>query len=630
MIYNKCFIIDFDSTFIKVETLDVLCEIALIYSKEKAGTVKKIKEITDLGMTGELSFRDSLEQRIHLLKANKTHVYQTIEKLKLEVSESFKRNKGFLKKYSDQIYIISNGFKEIIEPVITNYGLKARNVYANDFTFDHNGCIDGFDRDNVLSQDGGKTKLVESLNFQGEVYVIGDGYNDYQIKAAGMADKFYAFTENVKRKIIVEKADHEIPNLDEFLYQLNLNMAISYPKNRINVLLLEGIHSRAEELMRQEGYNVEVYPASLSEEELCQKIKGVSIIGIRSKTEITAKVLQYANRLIAVGTFSIGTNQIDSEACLKKGVCIYNAPYSNTRSVVELVIGEIIMLMRNLPDKIAGMHQGRWAKSANNSFEIRGKKLGIIGYGNIGSQLSALAENMGMEVYYYDIVERLTLGNAKKCATLEEMLPIIDVLSIHVDGRVSNKGFFTKKHFDLMKNGSYLLNLSRGSVVDLKYLKENIEKGKILGAGVDVFPEEPKSNNDEFMSEIRGLNNVILTPHIGGSTLEAQRNIADFVPNRIIEYVNTGTTTNSVNFPEIQLPHQENAHRLIHLHENVPGILAKMNNIFSKHNINITGQYLKTNEMVGYAITDIDKEYNKDVITDLKNIEYTIKFRVLY
>ncbi len=404
----------------------------------------------------------------------------------------------------------------------------------------------------------------------------------------------------------------------------------SYPKNRIKVLLLENIHSEAVRLMKEEGYNVETYPAALDEDELVERIKDVSILGIRSKTHVTKKVLDNANRLIAVGAFSVGVNQIDLASCVKKGVAVFNAPYSNTRSVVELAIGEMIMLMRNLPDKLPLMHQGVWDKSAKNSFEIRSKKLGIVGYGNIGSQLSVLAESLGMVVYYYDVVERLSLGNAKKCNSLKELLETVDIVSLHVDGRPQNEKFIGEEQFRMMKPGMILINLSRGNIVDVESLREYMQNGTVKGVAIDVFPEEPKSNNDEFVSPLRGMPNTILTPHIGGSTTEAQINIANFVPAKIIEYINTGTTTTSVNFPNIQLPTLDNAHRLIHVHENVSGVLADINRVLAKHNINIMGQYLKTNEEIGYVITDIEKAYREEVRKELKEVKHTIKFRVLY
>lgn len=407
-------------------------------------------------------------------------------------------------------------------------------------------------------------------------------------------------------------------------------MEVSFPKNKIKVLLLENIHALAEETFRKEGYQVETVGRALSEEELCEKIVGVHIIGIRSKTHITAKVLEQANRLMVVGAFCIGTNQIDLDACSSHGVLAFNAPFSNTRSVVELAIGEIIMLMRRIPEMNHDIHQGKWNKSALNSYEVRGKKLGIVGYGNIGAQLSVLAEAMGMKVYYYDITEKLALGNAIKCESMEALLQEVDVVTLHVDGRPQNQLMFGEKEFNFMKKGAIFLNLSRGFVVDIPALAERLKDGRLQGAAIDVYPQEPKSNKDPFLSELLGLSNIILSPHIGGSTQEAQRNIAQYVPSRVLDYINSGNSFGSVNFPNVQLPQLQNAHRLLHVHHNKSGILAKINQVLAQHEINIMGQYLKTDEKVGYVITDIDKAYNEDVLDDLRKIKDTIKFRVLY
>jgi D-3-phosphoglycerate dehydrogenase len=630
MTTKKYFIIDFDSTFTKVEALDELCEIALEGSPEQAAAVEKVRDITNLGMEGKISFREALESRLALLKANRSHLPILISRLKTKVSDSIVRNREFFLQNAQDVLIISNGFKEFISPIVTEFGILEKNIYANTFLFDAAGNIVGFDPNNPLSKANGKVEQMRQLNLEGDIFVIGDGYTDYEIKKAGLAGQFFAFTENVKRDKISEIADHVAPSFDEVLYVNKLPMAISYPKNRIRVLLLENIHEKAKNLFEEEGYQVETMTGALDEEELAEKIRDVSILGIRSKTRVTAKVLEKANRLISVGTFSIGTDQIDLSTSMDKGVAVFNAPYSNTRSVVELAIGEIIMLMRNLPDKMAAMHQGKWDKSASNSYEIRGKKLGIVGYGNIGSQLSVLAESMGMQVYYYDLVERLGLGNATKCRSLNELLAIADVVSLHVDGRKENKGFFGAAAFEAMKPGAILVNLSRGSIVQIDALVAALKSGKLNGAGVDVFPTEPKNNDEPFISELKGLPNVILTPHIGGSTSEAQMNIAEFVPGKIIEYINTGNTYLSVNFPNLQLPLLDNAHRLLHIHKNVPGILAKINHILAAHGTNIVGQYLKTNDRIGYVITDINKQYDKALIRDLKAIEDTIKFRVLY
>ncbi|MGD9328641.1 MAG: phosphoglycerate dehydrogenase [Cyclobacteriaceae bacterium] len=624
------FVIDFDSTFIKSETFDLLGQYSLADQPDAKEKLKKIHQITDEAMEGNMDFSESLSSRIALLDASKDHFGPLIEEIKGDISPSFSRNRQFFINYSDQIYIISNGFREIIVPVVQDFGIPEKNIFANTFTYSNDGNITGFDRNNILSKDNGKVELLKSLNLKGDIYVIGDGYSDYQIKKAGLANTFYAFTENVERNSIVEKADHIAPSLDEILFQNKIEASISYPKNRITVLLLENVHPLAAELLKREGYQVETISSGYDEDELCEKIRDVSILGIRSKTVVSRKVLQHANRLMAIGAFCIGTNHIDLKACQDKGVVVFNAPFSNTRSVVELAIGEIIMLMRNIPDKSQGMHKGIWNKSARGSYEIRGKKLGIVGYGNIGSQLSILAESLGLNVYYYDIKEKLALGNAQKSGSLEDLLKESDIVSIHVDGRKENANLIGDNEFKLMKEGVIFLNLSRGQIVNIDALRKHVESGKIAGTAVDVFPYEPKNNREPFISELRNLPNTILTPHVGGSTLEAQENIAQFVPNKMIDYINTGNTNNSVNFPELQLPVFKNAHRLIHIHHNVPGILAKINNVLAGHNINVVGQFLKTNENIGYMILAVDKEYDRQVIKEFRKIEHTIRFRVLY
>ncbi len=624
------YIIDFDSTFTKVEALDVLGEISLAGRPDRDDALNQIKTITDRGMSGEISFTDSLNLRLDLLKAHKSQLPALIEILMGKISDSFQRNKQFLSENAETIYIVSNGFKEFIIPIVTSLGIRAENVFANTFEYNETGAIVGFDKQNPLSANGGKSQVIRNLKLDGEVYVIGDGYTDYEIKASGLANRFYAFTENVMRPRVVEKADHVAPSLDEFLYHNNLSRSQSYPKSRIKVLLLENVHPNAIQLFEQEGFNVEIRKGALDEDELIEAIRDVSILGIRSKTMVTARVLEHANKLMTVGAFCIGTNQIDLDACTEKGIAVFNAPYSNTRSVVELAIGEIIMLIRGIVPKSNLMHKGEWDKSAKNSFEVRGKKLGLVGYGNIGTQLSVVAEALGMEVYFYDVVDKLALGNARKCKSLDELLAVSDIISLHTDGRKENKNLISYREFGMMKNGVIFLNLSRGHIVDIPALVDAIERGKIAGAGVDVFPQEPKTNNDEFINALRGQPNVILTPHIGGSTEEAQANIGSFVPGKLLEYINNGSTYGSVNFPELQLPLLKGAHRLLHIHTNVPGILAKMNTIFAKYHINIHGQYLKTNEKIGYVITDVAKEYAEEVVEELKDIDNTIKFRLLY
>jgi D-3-phosphoglycerate dehydrogenase / 2-oxoglutarate reductase len=624
------YVIDFDSTFTKVEALDVLGEISLAGRPDRDDVLDQIKTITDRGMAGELSLAQSIQQRLRLLNAHRDQLPALVERLSTMVSDSFTRNRTFLAEHADQIFIVSSGFKEFIVPIVTALGIKAENVYANTFQYDETGAIVGCDEQNPLSQDKGKVKLIKALNFDGDVYVIGDGYTDYEIRESGLANRFYAFTENVVRPSVVAKADHVAASLDEFLFDNKLSRSQSYPKSRIKVLLLENVHPVAIALFEKEGFSLDVRKGALDEDELIEALQGVHILGIRSKTNVTRRVLDNAPKLMTIGAFCIGTNQIDLAAATEKGIAVFNAPYSNTRSVVELAVGEMIMLIRNVVPKSNKLHNGVWDKSATNSFEVRGKKLGMVGYGNIGTQLSVVAEALGMEVYFYDIVDKMPLGNARKCASLDDLLAVSDVITLHTDGRKENKNLIGAREFGLMKQGVIFLNLSRGHIVDVPALVEALKSGKVAGAGVDVFPYEPKTNNEEFLNELRGLPNVILTPHIGGSTEEAQANIGQFVPNKLLSYMNNGSTYGSVNFPELQLPLLHDSHRLLHIHSNVPGILAKINNIFAKYHINIQGQYLKTTETIGYVISDISKDYADEVVQELKAIDHTIRFRLLY
>ena len=407
-------------------------------------------------------------------------------------------------------------------------------------------------------------------------------------------------------------------------------MKHSFPKNKIKVLLLEGVHQAAREKLEKEGYKVSYHHDAMQEDELIKHIQNVHMLGIRSKTQLTRKVIEAANRLYAVGAFCIGTNQIDLDAASEQGIAVFNAPYSNTRSVVELAIAEMILLIRNLPDKAKAMHSGKWEKSAANSRELRGKKLGIIGYGSIGSQLSVLAENMGLDVYYFDLEEKLPLGNATKVDDLHELLGKVDIVSLHIDGREENDLLIGEKEFKAMNQGCIFLNLARGKVVDVQALRNAIDSGKVLGAGVDVYPQEPKSNDEPFESKLSGARNTILTPHIGGSTEEAQAHIGQFVPAKFIDYMNTGSTSGSVNLPNVQLPSFSTSHRFLHIHKNVPNVMAQINQILAKHNINIDGQYLKTNESTGYVIVDVNKNYDEKIKKELKAVDGTVKFRVLY
>lgn len=627
---EQYFIIDFDSTIIRTEGLDELAAIVLKGNPQKEEILEKIKQITTLGMEGKIGFEQSLRQRLALLKIHKAQLEELAKILKKKISPSIQRNRQFFKEYGHQIYIITGGFKDYVEPVALSLGIPKNHILANSFKFDTKGNVQSFDNRNPLSKSNGKVKAVKQLRLSGDIIVIGDGFTDLQVKKLGAAKKFIAYIENVKRETAVAGADQVVSSFDEFLFVNRLPMSISYPKSKMKVLLLENIDSLAKETLEKEGYQVELLRTALDEDELSEKIKDVSILCIRSKTKVTKKVLQNASKLKTVGAFCIGTDQMDLAALTDMGVCVFNAPFQNTRSIVELAIGEIIMLMRKIFEKSKSTHNGIWDKSSEGSFEIRGKTLGIVGYGNIGSQLSTLAEGLGMNVIFYDLVEKLPLGNAKRAKDLNQLLKVSDVVSIHISGDASNKNFFTEKSFAQMKDGAILLNLSRGLVVDIEALAKFIKSGKIAGAAVDVFPNEPKARGEKFSSPLQGLPNVILTPHIAGSTNEAQKEIAQFVSSKIIDFVNTGSSFLSVNYPNITLPQQGSSHRLLHLHKNVPGILAQINNVLAQAKININGQYLKTNETVGYVITDVDKKYNREILEKLKQIPDTIRFRVLY
>lgn len=405
----------------------------------------------------------------------------------------------------------------------------------------------------------------------------------------------------------------------------------SYPKEKINILFLENISDSAVKLFKDAGYSsVRKLSGALPEEELINEIKDVHLLGIRSKTQITKKVLEAAPKLQAIGCFCIGVNQVDLKAARQNGVVVFNAPYSNTRSVAELVIGLSIMLIRRIPDKNTAAHQGIWKKEAKGSYELRGKTLGIIGYGNIGSQVSVLAEGLGMKVLFYDTVTKLPLGNAVAKKSLKEVLQQSDIVTLHVPETVQTKNLINKSNIKFFKKGSILINYARGEVVDLDVLAKAMKDEHISGAAIDVFPWEPEKNGDRFTSPLQNLPNVILTPHIGGSTEEAQANIGEDVSNKLFQYLEQGSTTGSHTIPPLSLPPLEGTHRILHIHKNVPGVLSAINTALSDHRINILSQYLKTNDEVGYVVLDVDKKLSTQALQLLKELKETIKVRLLY
>ena len=405
----------------------------------------------------------------------------------------------------------------------------------------------------------------------------------------------------------------------------------SYPKEKIRILFLENISDVAVKNFHRHGYEkVEKISKALTEEQLIQEIKDVHILGIRSKTQVTKKILDAAKKLQAIGCFCIGVNQVDLKEATRNGVVVFNAPYSNTRSVAELVIGASIMLIRKIPDKNKAAHEGIWMKEAKGSYELRGKTLGIVGYGNIGSQVSVLAESLGLKVLFYDVETKLPLGNAEDARSLKELLGRSDIVTLHVPETPLTKNLINKNNLKYFKKGAILINYARGEVVELEALRKHILDGHICGAAVDVFPWEPEKNGDRFQTPLQDLPNVILTPHIGGSTEEAQQNIGEDVSVKLFNYLEKGITFGSHTVPALALPPQEGSHRILHIHNNVPGVLSEINTRLSKNKINILGQYLKTNEEIGYVVLDVDKNISAHALHLLREVKHTIKVRMLY
>ena len=405
----------------------------------------------------------------------------------------------------------------------------------------------------------------------------------------------------------------------------------SLDKSKIKILLLEGVHSSAVQTFTKAGYsNVELLAHALEGDELKAKIADVHFVGVRSRTQLTREVLEAAKKLVGIGCFCIGTNQVDLIAAQEKGIVVFNAPYSNTRSVAEWVLAEAILLLRGIPEKNAVAHRGGWLKSADNAFEIRGKTLGIVGYGSIGTQLSVLAEGLGMHVLFHDVVAKLPLGNAHQAASLEDLLSRSDIVTLHVPELPSTQWMMGEKEFAAMKPGSIFINAARGTVVVIDELAKALKSGKLLGAAVDVFPVEPKSNKDEFISPLRGLDNVILTPHIGGSTMEAQANIGLEVADKLVRYSDNGTTISAVNFPEVALPEHPGQNRILHVHHNVPGVLSAINQVFAENGINVAGQYLRTHEKLGYVVIDLEPGSSALALEKLAQVPGTVRCRVLF
>jgi D-3-phosphoglycerate dehydrogenase len=619
-------ILDFDSTLIKGETFEILAKLSLQGNPKKETLLREIKETTEAAMSGNLDFAQALKKRLSLLNLHEKHVVQAIEEAKRLITPSFLKHKKFLTQYADRIYIVSGGFRELITPIVQFLGLREDHVYANEFFFNLTRNVVGIDESNPLSQSRGKSKCVKSLKLKGQGLILGDGATDAEIAEDNPHCTFYAFTEYARRTEPVKRAKREIKSLDDLLKEFGEDIKKEEAPD-LRVLLLENVHPIAVDLFQEKGFVVETLSSACSESDLIKRIPEIHFLGIRSKTQISDKVLAHAKNLMSVGAFCIGTDQIQLDEAANKGVVVFNAPFSSTRSVVELAAGLIIMLSRQIFPKSQLLHQGIWDKSTTSACEVRGKTLGIIGYGNIGAQLSILAESLGMHVVYYDLIERISLGNAQRFKDLKSLLNQSDIVTLHIDGRSENTGFFNESAFSEMKEGSLFLNLSRGHVVDLHALSKVLKSGKIKGAALDVYPQEPRSNDERFVLELQNMNNVILTPHIGGSTLEAQKNIGETVVQRFLEYFDYGSSLGSVNFPQLSIPAlRSGLTRIFHIHENVPGILAAINGFFGKWNINIEAQYLSTHNNIGYVVTDVS-QFKSDLFSELSKVPHTIRVR---
>ncbi len=624
------FVFDFDSTLVRIESLEALAGLALDGVEDAGAIREEVSRLTDAAMAGEIGFGEALRRRLALLPLHRRHVEALADRVADELAPSVQRNLAFFRERADRIVIVSGGFREIVAPVAALIGVAGDRVLANDLLYDAAGRVTGVDSANPLAEADGKARAIEALSLPRPRIMVGDGWTDAEVRQAGAADRFYAFTEVVRRGPVVEAADAEVASIDELLHAEGLAGRWSYPRSRMRILLLENIHPAAVARLQGQGYSVETAAGALGEDELIARVAGVHVLGVRSKTQVTDRVLAAADKLLAVGAFCIGTNQIDLDAAAARGVAVFNAPYSNTRSVVELAVGLTIALLRDVADKSAAMHRGVWNKSARGARELRGKTLGIVGYGAIGSQLSVLAEALGMRVIFHDLTERLALGNARPVASLDALLAEADVVSLHVDGRRENTALIGPARLARMKPGALLLNLSRGHVLDVEALAAALRSGRLGGAAVDVFPEEPATNADPFDSPLRGLCNVILTPHIGGSTEEAQEAIGVFAADRLLAYLNRGDTSFCVNLPNVQLAEVAGAHRLLHIHRNQPGVLAELNRAMAEAGLNILGQHLKTDERTGYVIVDVDRDYDPAALQALRGVAGTLRFRTLY
>lgn len=645
MINNIIF--DFDSTIINAEGVDLILQHALQRADEqnRRERMQKLYDLTCLATIGEIALGDALHQRFALAEVTRADIEAVaagiVETINPKVSETF----AALQAAGKRIFVFSSSFDELVRPVTRMLHVDDDHVFTNQLIYDFSGRVIGFNEKNPLFLSVGKGFLAEQLKNDGRLpgatAVVGDGTSDLSIRRNNVAQMFVFFAgprphEEIRRQadFTIDRFDHLLPLFFSEQELSNERINVLYKLNGIEpqierpaILLLENIHEEAVKKFKGVGKHLQTQKGALQAADLIRQADGIQVLGIRSQTQVDASVIAGLPGLWVIGAFCIGTNQVDLQAAANAGIPVFNAPYSNTRSVAELVVGEIIMLMRRVFEKSQAAHQGQWMKSAVGCTEIRGKTVGIVGYGHIGSQVSVLLENLGMSVLFHDIVDKLPLGNARKADHLDELLSSADVVTLHVPDTPETRGMIGRQQLQQMRPGSFLINSSRGQVVDLPALRQALDAGHIGGAAIDVFPQEPNQPNDHFQSPLQGSRNVILTPHVGGSTLEAQVNIANYVSDKLLRFLHTGATAGSINFPEVEMPRVPNTHRILHIHHNVPGVLAKINIVFARRNINVEGQMLQTRGNIGYLVVDVDQQVSDQVLDLMGHITETIKVR---
>ncbi len=638
MIQNIIF--DFDCCFLQQEAIEFLIELGLrkFDVTEQQFRLESLRSLAARTETHEVSRGHKMAQQLQISKINQSDVKRASSLMETQLLPEVQMVINYLKENNRQIVVFSRGFEELVLPVTDMLEIPRRNVFTNRLIFDPEREVPAIDEANPLFLQSGKVYLAEYLKNQGRLLgptaVAGNSRADLSIRKSGIANYFIYFENLRMDEAALSEADFVIRQLDQLLPLVTSPFLTNQKKNttqeerqapKYNTILVENIHPIATSRLKDADFNIASYTHSPDVDELTRLTSKCHVLGIRSKTQVRAEILKKMQHLFVIGCFCIGTDQVDLAAAAQQGIPVFNAPYANTRSVAELVVGMAIMLMRDVFSKSNAAHQGQWLKKTTHACELRGKTVGIIGYGHIGSQVSILFEDLGLKIIYYDIVDKLPLGNARRMPSLEMLLAASDIVTLHVPDTPETRGIINEQTLGFMKSGSILINTSRGKVVDLKALKSALVSGRIIGTAIDVFPDEPGSNQERFICELQNLPNVILTPHIGGSTLEAQERIADEVSTKLINFLKTGATIGAVNFPEVDLPPTSDSYRILHIHRNQPQVLAKIHNIFSQYQIHVTAEILKTRDSIGYLIVDIHQDNSAPVLELLSRITETIR-----